>query len=93
MSWATECPRQAQNTRSVQPSAINVTCQESNADWLVEVQVNVVPANCLVDTGAGSTILSRRLWEQIGKGNKLLRLKGERNLVDAQGSPLKYLEK
>ena len=63
VSWATECPRQAQNIRSLQPSAMNVTSQESNTDWLVEVQVNGVPTNCLVDTGAGSTILSRRLWE------------------------------
>ena len=66
----------------------------SNADWLVEVRVDGVPANCLVDTGASSTILSRSVWEQIGPGNKpLFPVKGERNLVDAQGSPLRLAGK
>ena len=51
--------------------------------------MNGVPANCLVDTGAGSTILSRSLWQQIGVGNELRQVKGDRNLVGAQGSPLK----
>ena len=89
VSWATEHPRQARKTRSVQSSVTGVISQENNFDWLVEVQVNGVPANCLVDRGAGSTILSRGLWEQIGVGNELRQVKGDRNLVDAQGSPLK----
>ena len=51
--------------------------------------MNGVRANCLVDTVAGSTILFGRLWEQIGEGYRLVQLKREWNLVDAQGSPLK----
>ena len=58
--------------------------------YIVDVEVNGVPANCLVDTGAGSTILSRSVWKQMGGGKKQLTPVGaQQNLVDAQGSPLK----
>ena len=72
--------------------AVSSTFQGSNAsaDCVLEVYVNGVPASCLVDTGAVSTILSRKVWSKLGmKQKQLAPLNLKCNLVDAQGSPLK----
>ena len=89
MSWATKSARKTRQTRR-EPLTTIAPVPGNNADWLVDVEVNGVPANCLVETGAGSTILSRSVWKQMGGGKKQLTPVGaQQNLVDAQGSPLK----
>ena len=65
---------------------------DTSADCALEVHVNGVPASCLVDTGAVSTILSRKVWSKLSTEQKRLApLHLRRNLVDAQGSPLKLV--
>ena len=54
------------------------------------VHVNGVPASRLVDTGAVSTTLLRKVWDTLNTERKrLLPLNLTCNLVDDQGAPLK----
>ena len=64
--------------------------RKTSADCVLEVQVNGVPASCLVNTGAVSTILSRRVWDKLStERTQLAPVNLQCNLVDAQGVPLK----
>ena len=74
MQASTKHTRKTRQTRR-EPLTPIAPIPGNNADWLVD---------------AGSTILSRSVWKQMGGGKKQLTPVGaQQNLVDAQGSPLK----
>ena len=93
MSQAARGEQEAPDTVGELPTIpVSSTFRRSNisADCELEVRVNGVPASCLVDTGAVSTILSRKVWNKMSTEQKQLApLDLQCNLVDAQGSPLK----
>ena len=69
---------------------VSSTFQRSNTsdDCILDVHVNGVPASWLVDTGAASTILSKKIWDTLNTERKRL-APLTCNLVDAQGTPLR----
>ena len=54
--------------------------------------MNGVPANCLVDTGAVATILSKEIWDRMeGEQKPLVERSPSSNLVGVQGTPLELV--
>ena len=64
----------------------------SNIGCVLKVHVDGVPANCLVDTGAVATILSKEVWDRReGEQKPLVERNPSSSLVGVQGTPLELV--
>ena len=68
------------------PTLVSAT---SLSNFSLTMQVNSVQANCLVDTGAAVSLISKSLWEKLSP--RPLLNKPDQELVGVQGAPLKLL--